>query len=228
MSSSKPDPVERDSRGILDPWLLRQRVQLTRYPAGPALDGLVDRFWAVRWDLPPGTVHQPAGAHPPRRERQHRPRQRGAGPARAGTGRSAPVRGGPRPVHPGAGRPGLDRRRPDLARGTRGVHHRISGGAHRPGRPPGAGPRHRRGGAAAAGDRRTGRGRPRRAAGRRAGAGGRPGAQGTRPQRRRGGPARRERPDGAAARRPVRARLASASGPCSGCSCSTQACHPPG
>jgi AraC-like DNA-binding protein len=50
--------VERDSRGILDPWLLRQRVQLTRYPAGPVLDGLVDRFWAVRWDLPPGTVHQ--------------------------------------------------------------------------------------------------------------------------------------------------------------------------
>jgi AraC-like DNA-binding protein len=58
MSTSEPDPVERDSRGILDPWLLRQRVQLTRYPAGPVLDGLVDRFWAVRWDLPPGTVHQ--------------------------------------------------------------------------------------------------------------------------------------------------------------------------
>ena len=58
MSNSEPDPVERDSRGILDPWLLRQRVQLTRYPAGRALDGLVDRFWAVRWDLPPGTVHQ--------------------------------------------------------------------------------------------------------------------------------------------------------------------------
>jgi AraC-like DNA-binding protein len=58
MSSSEPEPVERDSRGILDPWLLRQRVRLTRYPAGPGLDGLVDRFWAVRWDLPPGTVHQ--------------------------------------------------------------------------------------------------------------------------------------------------------------------------
>ncbi|HEX3387777.1 MAG TPA: helix-turn-helix domain-containing protein [Streptosporangiaceae bacterium] len=58
MSSSQPDPVERDSRGILDPWLLRQRVQLTRYPAGPVLEGLVDRFWAVRWDLPPGTVHR--------------------------------------------------------------------------------------------------------------------------------------------------------------------------
>ena len=58
MSSSGPEPVERDSRGIIDPWLLRQRVQLTRYPAGPVLDGLVDRFWAVRWDLPPGTVHR--------------------------------------------------------------------------------------------------------------------------------------------------------------------------
>ena len=58
MSSSGPDPVERDSRGILDPWLLRQRLQLTRYPAGPALDALVDRFWAVRWDLPPGVSHE--------------------------------------------------------------------------------------------------------------------------------------------------------------------------
>jgi AraC-like DNA-binding protein len=58
VSSSGPDPVERDSRGILDPWLLRQRVQLSRYPARPPLDGLIDRFWAVRWDLPPGVAHQ--------------------------------------------------------------------------------------------------------------------------------------------------------------------------
>jgi AraC-like DNA-binding protein len=58
MGSSGLEPVERDSRGILDPWLLRQRVQLTRYPAGPALAALVDRFWAVRWDLPTGTVHR--------------------------------------------------------------------------------------------------------------------------------------------------------------------------
>jgi len=55
---SGPQPVERDSRGILDPWLLRQRVQLARYPASPALAGLVDRFWAVRWDLPPGHPHR--------------------------------------------------------------------------------------------------------------------------------------------------------------------------
>ncbi|HLI39492.1 MAG TPA: helix-turn-helix transcriptional regulator [Streptosporangiaceae bacterium] len=52
------EPVERDSRGILSPWLLRQRVRLTRYPPGPGLAGLVDRFWAVRWDLPPGIVHR--------------------------------------------------------------------------------------------------------------------------------------------------------------------------
>ncbi|HEX5347972.1 MAG TPA: hypothetical protein VFW64_12875 [Pseudonocardiaceae bacterium] len=50
--TSGPQPVERDSRGILDPWLLRQRVRLSRYPAGPTLVGLVDRFWAVQWDLP--------------------------------------------------------------------------------------------------------------------------------------------------------------------------------
>ena len=54
----EPEPVERDSRGILDPWLLRQRVQLTRYPAGPALASLVDWFWAVRWDLPAGQSHR--------------------------------------------------------------------------------------------------------------------------------------------------------------------------
>ncbi len=88
MSSSKPDPVERDSRGILDPWLLRQRVQLTRYPAGPALDGLVDRFWAVRWDLPPGTVHRQQvlthpGANASIGHANAAPGQRGPGPVEA-------------------------------------------------------------------------------------------------------------------------------------------------
>jgi AraC-like DNA-binding protein len=55
---SAPEPVERDSRGILDPGLLRQRVRLTRYPVDDALAGLVDRFWAVRWHLPPGEEHR--------------------------------------------------------------------------------------------------------------------------------------------------------------------------
>ena len=58
MSQHDPRPVERDSRGILDPWLLRQRVRLTRYPPTPALDGLVDWFWAVAWELPDGIEHR--------------------------------------------------------------------------------------------------------------------------------------------------------------------------
>jgi AraC-like DNA-binding protein len=58
MTPGGPDPVERDSRGILDPWLLRQRVQLTRYRAGTELEAWIDWFWAVRWDLPAGVVHE--------------------------------------------------------------------------------------------------------------------------------------------------------------------------
>lgn len=58
VSSAGPAQVEQDSRGILDPWLLRQRVKLTRYPAGQGLEDLVEWFWAVRWDLPPGAVHR--------------------------------------------------------------------------------------------------------------------------------------------------------------------------
>jgi hypothetical protein len=45
--------------------VLRQRVSLSRYPGGPTLSGLVDRFWAVAWDLPAGAVHtQPVLTHP--------------------------------------------------------------------------------------------------------------------------------------------------------------------
>jgi AraC-like DNA-binding protein len=63
--ASSPPPVARDSRGILHPWLLRQRVRLTRYPPPAALDGVVDRFWTVSWDLPDGEVHrQPVLTHP--------------------------------------------------------------------------------------------------------------------------------------------------------------------
>ncbi|MHB8313019.1 MAG: helix-turn-helix domain-containing protein [Candidatus Dormibacteria bacterium] len=58
MSDASFRPVAQDSRGILDPWLLRQRVSLTRYPPGPDLQGLVDHFWAVQWDLPEGVVHR--------------------------------------------------------------------------------------------------------------------------------------------------------------------------
>lgn len=51
---------------MLNPWLLRQqRIHLTRYPVGPVLTGLIDRFWAVRWDIPTATVHsQQVLTHP--------------------------------------------------------------------------------------------------------------------------------------------------------------------
>lgn len=49
--------MERDARGIVDPETFRRHVTLTRYPPGPELDGVLDRFWAVRWDLPAGVEH---------------------------------------------------------------------------------------------------------------------------------------------------------------------------
>ena len=200
MSSSEPDPVERDSRGILDPWLLRQRVQLTRYPAGPVLDGLVDRFWAVRWDLPPGTVHQQQVlTHP------------GANVS-IGHASAAPGQHGPGPVEA------------RLYGVARGLSTRVLAGqgwaVAALTRPGGLGA-FITGSAAELTDRvvplgqalgtdeavllrqvtaEPGRSRAGRAAGRRAGTGRGPGAQGSRPERRGGGPAGRERPDGAAAR----------------------------
>jgi len=52
-----PPPLDQDARGIVDPAQLQQMAQLTRYPVGQVLDGLVDRFWAVTWALPPGHEH---------------------------------------------------------------------------------------------------------------------------------------------------------------------------
>jgi AraC-like DNA-binding protein len=61
----EPPPVSQDSRGIIDPALLRERLTLNRYPPGPALEGLIDRFWVVSWRLPEGMVHtQQVLTHP--------------------------------------------------------------------------------------------------------------------------------------------------------------------
>jgi AraC-like DNA-binding protein len=57
-TGGRPAPVEHDTRGILDPWLLRQRVRLNRYPPTGTLTGVVDRFWAVTWNLPDGVEHR--------------------------------------------------------------------------------------------------------------------------------------------------------------------------
>lgn len=54
-----------DTRGIVDPAAMLRVVDFERYPAGEALDGLVEWFWSVAWDLPGGTVHdQQVIGHP--------------------------------------------------------------------------------------------------------------------------------------------------------------------
>ena len=50
--------VPADTRGILDPATMMRHVDFARYPAGQALDGLVDWFWSVRWSLPDGLEHR--------------------------------------------------------------------------------------------------------------------------------------------------------------------------
>ena len=55
-----PAQVDQDARGIVDAAHLQRTAQLTRYPPGQVLEGLVDRFWAVRWALPPGLEHTQA------------------------------------------------------------------------------------------------------------------------------------------------------------------------
>lgn len=46
-----------DMRGIVDPAAMLEVVDFDRHPAGPELDGVVEWFWAVAWDLPAGEVH---------------------------------------------------------------------------------------------------------------------------------------------------------------------------
>lgn len=50
-------PIPHDTRGIVDPAAMMQVVDFVRYPVGERLDGLVDWFWSVAWDLPDGQSH---------------------------------------------------------------------------------------------------------------------------------------------------------------------------
>lgn len=54
MTGSEPPT---DTRGIVDPAAMMRHVRFARHPAGPVLDGIVEWFWSVAWDLPPGAVH---------------------------------------------------------------------------------------------------------------------------------------------------------------------------
>jgi len=50
-------PVPDDTRGIIDPVEMMRHVDFARSPAGDALDGLIEWFWSVAWELPEGFVH---------------------------------------------------------------------------------------------------------------------------------------------------------------------------
>lgn len=49
-----------DTRGIIDPVEMMRWVDFGRSPAGAALDGVVEWFWSVAWDLPVDTAHDQA------------------------------------------------------------------------------------------------------------------------------------------------------------------------
>lgn len=46
-----------DTRGIIDPATMMRWVRFARHPAGEMLDGIVEWFWSVAWELPAGVVH---------------------------------------------------------------------------------------------------------------------------------------------------------------------------
>lgn len=52
-----PDPVDRDSRGVLHPGAGLERFRLDRYAPAPAVARFIDRYWIVSWDLPPAVTH---------------------------------------------------------------------------------------------------------------------------------------------------------------------------
>lgn len=53
-----PVPLPDDTRGIVDPVAMMRHVDFARSPAGDVLEGLVEWFWSVAWDLPDGSVHE--------------------------------------------------------------------------------------------------------------------------------------------------------------------------
>ncbi len=52
-----PGPLPDDTRGIIDPVEMLRHVDFKRSPADGGLEGLVEWFWSVAWDLPAGVIH---------------------------------------------------------------------------------------------------------------------------------------------------------------------------
>lgn len=60
-----PQPVERDSRGIVSPSRFAEVAGLHKFPAPEPLTGLVRQFWVLRWAMPSGAEHtQDVLSHP--------------------------------------------------------------------------------------------------------------------------------------------------------------------
>lgn len=60
-----PIPLPDDTRGIVDPAAMLRHVRFQRLPPPEPLVDLVDWFWTVRWQLPPGHSHdQQVLSHP--------------------------------------------------------------------------------------------------------------------------------------------------------------------
>ena len=97
-------PVEQDSRGIVDPAAGLHRFALDRHAPSGHLTRFVDRYWIVTWDLPPGQSYpQHVLPHPVvnlviergsalRRGHPARPDHQGAGGQRPRPGRDVPAR----------------------------------------------------------------------------------------------------------------------------------------
>ncbi|MGO3328604.1 helix-turn-helix domain-containing protein [Gordonia sp. (in: high G+C Gram-positive bacteria)] len=65
MPAADRQPFADHTRGILQPARMFRVVEFDRYPPPPELEGLVEWFWSVRWDLPAGESHrQPVLATP--------------------------------------------------------------------------------------------------------------------------------------------------------------------
>ncbi|MFV0534904.1 MAG: helix-turn-helix domain-containing protein [Cumulibacter sp.] len=65
MLGHRRQEIERDSRGILNPGLMREHVEFTRVAPPDELGELIDWFWSVRWTVPGSAEFvQPVLAHP--------------------------------------------------------------------------------------------------------------------------------------------------------------------
>lgn len=55
---TKTSPVTSTGAGVLRPELLAAHADLARHSCHPSLEGFVENYWSLRWDLPEGASYQ--------------------------------------------------------------------------------------------------------------------------------------------------------------------------